>query len=53
MKDDILNNSGKTLFLKHTYLKNFRPVVKKLDELEEKLKSKQDYLQNLLATIIS
>lgn len=53
LKDDILNNSGKTLFLKHTYLKNFRPVVKKLDELEEKLKSKQDYLQNLLATIIS
>ena len=53
LKDDILNNSGKTLFLKHTYLKNFRPVVKKLDELEEKLKSKQDYLQNVLGTIIS
>lgn len=53
LKDDILNNSGKTLFLKHTYLKNFRPVIKKLDELEEKLKSKQDYLQNLLGTIIS
>lgn len=48
LTQDILNNSGKTLFLKHTYLKNFRPAVKKLDELEEKLKSKQAYLQNVL-----
>lgn len=53
LTDDILNNSGKTLFLKHTYLKNFRPVIKKLDELEEKLKSKQNYLQKMLETIIS
>lgn len=48
LKDDMLNNSGKTLFLKHTYLKNFRQVIKKLDELEETLNSKQNYLQNLL-----
>jgi len=48
---DILNNSGKTLFLKHTYLKNFRAVLKKLDELEEKLVSKQNDLQNMLVML--
>ena len=53
LTENILNNSGKTFFLKQTYLKDFRSVVKHLDELEQELRSKQDELQSLLQNLIA
>ncbi len=49
--DDILCNTGATIFLKHVYLKDVRKVLKKLDTLEELAKSKQNYLSNLLEAL--
>lgn len=48
LTDDILNNSAKTIFLKHVYLTNFRGVLKKLDEMEDLLRLKQANLENFV-----
>ena len=41
LTEEILNNSNKTFFMKRTYLKNVREVVKNLDEIEQELRLKE------------
>ncbi len=51
VSDEILNNVGTTIFLKHTYLKDTRKVLKKLDELETLLNSKISLLEKFLEIV--
>lgn len=48
LAEDLLNNSGKTLFLKRIYLTNFRGTLKKLDMAEELLVSKRHRLEKFV-----
>lgn len=41
LRDELLDNTAKTLFLKHTYLQNTKKVIKMLDYAEELLNKKQ------------
>lgn len=48
---EILNNSGTTIFLKHTYLKDARKVLKKLDELEILVNSKVSAIEKFVEIV--
>ena len=50
---EILDNTAKTLFLRQVYLKNFRFVIKKLDDIEAALCEKNIFLKNTLKLIES
>ena len=41
LRDELLEKTAKTLFLKHTYLQNTRTVIKMLDSAEDLLNKKQ------------
>lgn len=46
--DEIFNNTGKTFFMKHAYLKDVRKVIKYLDEIEQELRFKQIELEKFV-----
>lgn len=51
LSGEILNNSGTTIFLKHTYLKDTRKVLKKIDELEVLVNSKISLLEKFIRVV--
>lgn len=53
LADEILNKTGKTIFLKHVYLSNSRKVVNILDELTLAVKAKQVSIERFLSEKVS
>jgi len=51
LKTEMLENTGKTLFLKQLYLKNAQEVIRRFERLETILKSKQTDLQAFLGLV--